>query len=612
MGVGLQQEALAVPLDRESAVLAGERRVFELLTSGVGWRLVLDSICRMFEAQNADVRASIVLIENSATMHPGAAPNIPREFGELLDGVRIGPSAGSCGTAAFTKRRVIVEDIASDPLWVGAASVALRFGLRACFSTPVLAHDGEVLGTFGLYFLTPRLPDPEQLELADRAAKLASIALERRRSDLRLAKLHDELERRIEQRTESLERAVEELRLSRASAEAASAAKTAFLANMSHEIRTPMNAILGLAQVLSQHDNLTPAQCEQLAAIQRSGEHLLSVIDDVLQMSKMEAGRLSTRVHEFALAELLTDVERMFCLQAQNKGLRLRVRVAPSAPARLVSDSAKLRQVLINLVGNAIKFTDQGTVTVEVCAVGTSAARGTLHFVVRDTGVGISEQAQKSLFQPFFQAGDMARRAAGTGLGLAISRRLAELLGGHISVQSGLGVGSVFLFELPFDRVPAGAPVPLVSALRSRAEEPRASTRGEGLELIGRGAAVLIVDDHDLNRRVLVELLRPFGFCVFEAVNGVEALVSFERHKPALVLMDLRMPLMDGYEAMQRIRQAPHGTHVRIIAVTASAFDDDLARIHSSGADEVLRKPFRREQLLSIVEAQLALRLPEA
>ena len=571
-----------------------------MIATGVGWRLVLDSICRLFEAQNGEVRASIVLIANSATMHPGAAPNIPDEFGELLDGVPIGPNVGSCGTAAFTKQRVIVEDIANDPLWAVAAPDALRFGLRACFSTPVLAHDGEVLGTFGIYFLTPRLPDPEQLELADRAANLASIALERRRNELRVAKLHEELERRIEQRTEALERAVQELSRSRESAEAASAAKTAFLANMSHEIRTPMNAILGFAQVLAQNNNLTTVQSEQLDAIQRSGEHLLSVIDDVLEMSKIEAGRLSGRVHEFAIDELLTDVERMFRLQVHNKGLTLLMRTAPDAPARWVSDLAKLRQVLINLVGNAIKFTRQGSVTVEVSAVGPSAEPSALRFSVRDTGAGISEQAKRSIFLPFFQAGNEAQRSAGTGLGLAISWRLVELLGGQIEVQSGLGLGSVFSFELPRDQA------------RTELRSPLATGRREALEVVGQGTALLIVDDHDLNRRVLVELLRPFGFRVFEATNGAEALAMFEQHRPELVLMDLRMPVMDGYEAMKRIREAPRGADVRIVAVTASAFDDDLARIQGAGANDVLRKPFRREQLLRIVETQLARRLPEA
>jgi signal transduction histidine kinase/CheY-like chemotaxis protein len=592
------ETASIVPLDRERAVLEGERRILEMIATGVGWQRVLDAVCGLFEAQNGDVRASILLVRDGATVHPGAAPSLPPDYATPFDGAPIGLNQGSCGTAAFTKKRVVVEDIATDPIWAAYASMVLRFGLRACFSTPVIAHDGEVLGTFGIYFLVPQRPNKEQLDLADRAANLASIALERRRTELRLAKLHEELEERIAQRTEALERAVRELERARQVAESANAAKSTFLANMSHEIRTPMSAILGFAQVLAASRDLSPLQAESIDAIQSSGEHLLTVIDDVLEMSKIEAGLLRALRQTFDLGALLLDIEHMFRLQAQSKGLTFSVRTASDVPLCIATDQAKLRQVLINLVGNAIKFTQRGSVVVEVSSASTLAGRASLRFDVRDTGVGIHELAQGTLFEPFVQAVQPAEPVGGTGLGLAISKRLVELLGGRIALESQHGHGSTFWFELEVDLVSESQ-----TGARSVAQaRPRAAST--------HAIEMMIVDDHDATRRSLVELLKPLGLSVLEANNGKEALVQFERHRPKLVLMDMRMPVMDGYEATRRIRQSASSEEVRIVAITAGMFEDDDPELRGCGADAVLRKPFRQDTLFGVIEAQLAL-LPQ-
>ena len=581
------------PLDRERSVLDGERRILEMIATGAPWQPVLHEICRLFEAQHDDVRASIMLARDGLTLHPGAAPRLPAEYAAaFVNGAPIGMNQGSCGTAAHLKQRVIVEDIMTDPIWAAYAGLVKRFGLRACFSTPIIAHDGEVLGTFGIYFLTPRRPEPAQLALADRATNLALIALDRRRTDLRLATLHEQLEQRIQQRTEALERVVSELECARRAAERANAAKSAFLANMSHEIRTPMSAILGSAQLLADGGSLNAAQSESVATILSSGEHLLSMIDDVLEMAKIESGRVGVSLQAFELQTLLCDVERMFRLQASTKQLEFAVRAHDALPRTISTDPAKLRQVLINLVGNALKFTHAGSVSVHVSGTSVSTERVTLRVAVTDTGPGIHLQAQSELFQPFVQLPQSGEQARGTGLGLAISKRLVELLGGHIGLESIQGHGSTFWFELPVDVVSdPSATHPL--------DKPRAMPDHGGCE-------ILVVDDHDPNRRVLIELLRPLGMRVREATNGAEALIQFEQYRPKLVLMDMRMPVMDGYEAMRRIRLSESGDEARIVAITAGALDEDIPEIRQSGADDVLHKPYRHEALLEMIAAQLA------
>jgi signal transduction histidine kinase len=585
-------------IGRPQAVIAGERRILEMIATGVALPRVLDAIALLFEEQADAVRASILRIENGAVMRPGAAPSLPAAYLEEIDGLPIGMNMGSCGTAAYLKQRVVVEDIETDPLWAGCKTGALSMGLRACWSTPILGRDGVVLGTFGIYYIERRRPSQDELELAEHALHLASIALERQRADERIRLMHEQLEELIHMRTQQLERAIGELIEAREAAEAASAAKSSFLANVSHEIRTPLNAVLGFAQLLAGASDLSPAHTDNVRAIQSGGEHLLSLINGVLEMSKIESGHLSVSPNEFSPRKLLSDLERMFRLPAQQKQLELVIDLAEGVPASVVTDEGKLRQVLINLVGNALKFTAVGKVEIRAFTDAPGAQDELrLWFEVEDSGPGIPEQVRAEIFEPFVQAGTNEQRAGGTGLGLAISKRFVERLGGRIGVQSCVGVGSTFRFDVLVQR-----------ADDAKAHEalPGALPPAQAAVLSG---PILVVDDSELNRRLMREILEPLGFRVIEAENGRDALTLYAAYAPPLVLMDMRMPVMDGHEAMRRIR-AEHGAESRIIAVTASVFEEEVPEIMASGADAVLRKPFRNEALLSIVEGQLNLPTP--
>ncbi len=390
---------------------------------------------------------------------------------------------------------------------------------------------------------------------------------------------------------------ISELQEAQREAEAANQAKSVFLANMSHELRTPLNAILGFTQLLDRDRNLTAEQQESLKVINHSGEHLLGLINEVLEMSKIEAGQVVLQERIFDLYDLLYGLEEMFSLRAADKGLSLHFNWAVEVPRHVIADEGKLRQILSNLLGNAVKFTHHGEVTLRVSCGTHSTELARLHFEVEDTGPGIAIEDLAVVFEPFVQSSNGQRFQEGTGLGLSISRQYVNLMGGEIDVRSELNEGSLFQFDIL---------VGLASGAELEREKPY--RRVLGLEAGQPTSRLLIAEDHESNRKLLFKLLQDRGFEVQEAANGLEAIQIWERWDPHLIWMDMRMPVIDGHEATKQIKSTVKGQGTVIIALTAAAFEEERENVLLEGCDDFVRKPFREGEIFDMLVKYLNVR----
>ena len=422
---------------------------------------------------------------------------------------------------------------------------------------------------------------------AEREQKTAALQhelSERRRVEDELAQHRGHLENLVDYRTRALDEALHQ-------AQAANRAKSVFLANMSHELRTPLNAILGFSQLLDHATELSPESRKKLATINRAGRHLLALINDVLEISRIEAGRTQVNPAPFDLGELLDELEDMMRLRAQEKGLSFAVQRAPSIAPYVFGDAKHLKQVLINLLGNAVKYTEHGHVLLRLSTVG----QDEILFEVMDSGPGIELKDQERVFHAFYQTESGIAKGEGSGLGLAISIQCAKLLGGDLKLQSQPGQGSVFSLLLP---LPAAEPV----SVRTEPKPVRGLAPGQAIPRI------LVVDDKADNRELLRQMLEEVGIEVQMADDGAQAVEAFQRWCPDLIWMDMRMPVLDGYQATRQIRAMGRGGMVKIVALTASAFEEDRREILAAGCDDLLRKPVEAESLFAMMGALLGLR----
>jgi len=451
----------------------------------------------------------------------------------------------------------------------------------------------------------------DRLEVLKLLSSQAAIALENARlyanletANQQLEESNFTLEAKVKERTQELHEKnallseeIQERQKAEAAARDASRAKSEFLANMSHELRTPLNGILGYAQIFKRDQHLSAQQQDGIGVIQRCGEHLLALIEDILDLSKIEARRMDLVPAEFDFPEFLQGITAICRIRAAQKNIAFNCEYLSSLPNAISADEKKLRQILINLIGNAVKFTEKGGVTFKVLREERTEVLTTnvrIRFQVEDTGIGIAADELPKIFAPFEQVGNTRRHTEGTGLGLAISRQLVEIMGAELKVESTLGRGSIFWFELD-----------LLAVDSPEKNKKRSEKFIKGFN--GTNKKILVADDRRENRSVLIHLLQPLGFEIIEAVDGQDCLNKALEFQPDCILIDLVMPVMDGFEAMRQIRKLPQLQNVVAIGTSASIMEVEKQESLAVGCDAFIPKPIRVEELLNCLQVHLGL-----